>query len=272
MSFWTRRIIYIVFAVALSIPLVTNWQVTPDIGLEARQLYAAVERVPADKIILINQQYEATTIAENGPQTRALMAHMMQRGKRFAIIGLDPVGPGLGQQIAEELAKKYHRPYGETWVNLGYNLGTAAILKGLARDIPGTVKKDINGKPLSLFPVMKGVRTAKDVGLLIDVDSTSTYAVWLAYFTQPNQVPFAVAPTSVMVSDIYPFMNSNQVVGMLKGIAGAAQYERLADAPGQGYKNRMPVFMAHVTIILLILVGNVQEIQRRRKVDAEGAA
>jgi hypothetical protein len=267
-SFWTRRIIYIVFAIALSIPLVIDWQVPPDVGPEAKSLYEAIERVPADKIVLINLQFEAGTIAENGPQTSAIVSHLMKRGTRFAFIGLDPVGPGLGQELAEPLARRYHRPYGDTWVNLGYNLGTAPILKGLARDLPGTVKKDIHNTPLSNVPAMKGIKSAKDIGLLIDIDPTASYLTWIQYFSGPYRVPFAVAPTSVMISDIYPFMNSGQVVGMLKGIAGAAQYEKLAGAPGDGYKARMPVFMAHVTIILLILVGNMMEIQRRKGAQA----
>jgi hypothetical protein len=267
-AFWTRRIIYIVFAVALSIPLVINWQVPPDVGPEARQLYDAIERIPPDKIVMICLNFEAGTMAENGPQTSAIVAHLMKRGTRFALIGMDPVGPGLGQELAEPLAKQYHRPYGETWVNFGYNLGTAPILKGLARDIPGTIKKDIKGAPLQNLPVMKGVKNAKDIGLLIDVDPTAYYLNWISYFSGPQRVPFAVAPTSVMISDIYPFMNSGQVVGMLKGIAGAAQYEKLVGIQGDGYKQRMPVFMAHVTIILLILVGNFMEIRRRKGAQA----
>jgi hypothetical protein len=55
---------------------------------------------------------------------------------------------------------------------------------------------------------------------------------------------------------------------MLKGIAGAAQYEKLVGEPGDGYKQRMPVFMAHVTIILLILIGNVMEYRKRKGAQA----
>ena len=268
MSFWTRRIIYLIFGIALSIPLITRWVVPPDVGLEARQLYEAVERVPPNKLILINCQFEGGTLAENGPQTRALMSHFMQRGKRFAIIGLDAVGPGLGQEIAEKLAKKHNRPYGQTWVNLGYKVGTPAFLKGMARDIPRAIPTDTRGAKIADMPVMQGIRTAEDIGLVIDVDPTATYMLWLAYFTGPHKIPYGIAPTSVMIADIYPFLNSGQVVGMLKGIAGAAQYEKLINDPGDGYVNRMPVFMAHVTIILLILIGNITEIRRRREARA----
>jgi hypothetical protein len=263
MTFWTRRLIYLIFGIALAIPFLTGWTVPPDVGPEARQFYAAVERVPADKIVLINCQFEAGTLAENGPQAKAVIAHCMKSGKRFAIIGLDPVGPGLAQGMAEELGKQYNKPYGETWCNLGYKVGSAAYIKGLARDIPRAVTADFRGKKISQIPAMQGIRSARDIGMMVDVDPTATYGLWLAFFTGPFNVPYGIAPTSVMIADIYPFLNSGQVVGMLKGIAGAAQYERLVGAPGEGYKNRMPVFMAHLTIILLILVGNYTEIKRR---------
>jgi hypothetical protein len=263
MTFWTRRLIYLVFAIALAIPFLTHWTVPPDVGPEARQFYTALERVPADKLVLINCQFEAGTLAENGPQVQSIMTHCMKSGKRFALIGFDPIGPGLAQGMAEALAKKYNRPYGETWCNLGYKVGTAAYVKGLARDIPHAVTADFRGTKIEQIPAMRGIHTAQDVGMMIDVDPTATYGLWLAFFTGPFHVPYGIAPTSVMIADIYPFLNSGQVVGMLKGIAGAAQYERLVDAPGEGYRNRMPVFMAHLTIILLILVGNAGEIKRR---------
>jgi hypothetical protein len=265
MTFWTRRLIYLVFGIALSIPLLTRWVVPPEVGPEARQLYEAVERVPADKLILINCQFEPGTQAENGPQAQALMTHFMKSNKRFAIIGLDPVGPGLCQEIADGLAKTYDRPYGISWVNLGFKVGTAAYLKGLARDIPRSIPTDTRGTPIARIPAMQGIKTAADVGMLVDVDPTASYMTWLAFFAGPHNVPFGVAPTSVMVADIYPFLNSGQMVGMLKGIAGAAQYERLVEAPGLGYTNRMPVFMAHITIIALIIIGNFTEIRRRRE-------
>ncbi|MBW3622446.1 MAG: hypothetical protein KY468_03445 [Armatimonadetes bacterium] len=268
MTFWTRRLIYLALALALAFPLITKWQVPPEVGPEARDLFLAVERVPPDKLILMNCQFEGSTLPENGPQARALMTHFMQSGKKFAIIGLDPIGPGLCQEMAEDLAKNFKQPYGTTWANLGYKTGGGAFLKGLARNIPRAIPNDFRGAPLAKLPVMQGIRSAKDVGMVIDVDPTATWLTWLAYFTGPFKVPYGIAPTAVMIADIYPFLNSGQVVGMLKGIAGAAQYERLVNAPGQGFLNRMPVFMAHLTIILLIILGNWSEIRRRREARA----
>lgn len=272
MSFWGRRLIYLVFAIALAIPLLTHWKVPPDVGPEARAFYDAVERVPENKIVVINCQFEAGTIGENGPQTSAMVAHLLQANKRFAFIGLDPVGPGLCQEIAEAQAKRINgenpgnppKKYGESWANWGYKLGLPQVIKGIARDIPGSISKDFQGRPISQLPVMNGIKTASDVGLLVDITPSATYAFWISFFTQPFNVPFAVAPTSVMIADIYPYMNSGQVVGMLKGIAGAAQYEKLVGFEGEGHTNRMPVFMAHVTIIMLILVGNFIEIRQRK--------
>ena len=208
-------------------------------------------------------------MAENGPQIRAVMTHLMRNNQRFAIMGISQQGPELAQRIAEEVARAEGKPYGGIWVNWGYKLGDSTIIKGLARDIPGTIGQDmVLKRRLAEIPVMRGIRSARDVGLLIDFTPTASYSAWISFFTSPFNVPFAVAPTSVMISELYPFLNSGQMVGMLKGIAGAAQYERLIGVDGPGQIQRMPVFMAHVTIILLILVGNYLEIQNRRRREA----
>ena len=68
-----------------------------------------------------------------------------------------------------------------------------------------------------------------------------------------------------MAPDLYPFLQSGQMKGLLGGLAGAAEYEALVGAPGLGTTGMQPQSVTHLIIILFILVGNtVYFITRRR--------
>lgn len=264
----TRRVLYLMLAAAIALPFFAGVVIPPVVGSEARRLYEAVQSVPPDKLIILSLEFEAGTIGENLPQTRALMNHMMKSRKRFAIMGFDPIGPLFGQREAESLAKVWNCPYGVYWVNWGYKTAPVQTLKAMIRDVPGTIGTDQRGTPVAKLPVMQGIKTAEDIGLVIDVTPSALYETWIAFFAGPGRVKMGVAPTAVMVSDIFPYIDSGQVVGMLKGLAGAAQYESLVfgrSARERGIMWMTSVSMTHILIIALIIVGNALEIAGRKR-------
>lgn len=264
----TRHLLFGLLFLAITFPFFVQWVVPPRVGPEAQRLYSFIERqIPKNKLVILSLEYEAGTIGENLPQTRALIAHLMRRGIRFAIMGFDPVGPQYGRNIALELGRKYGRREGIDWVDWGFRpgAGMSITLSSLIRDVPGTMKTDTHGTPLSKVPAMKGIKTAQDIGLVVDITPSNTYGAWMAFFTSAAKVPFAVAPTAVMAADIFPFLNSGQVVGMLKGLAGAAQYEILLGDSGLGVKSMTSISMTHLLIVVLILIGNALEIKTRRR-------
>jgi hypothetical protein len=64
--------------------------------------------------------------------------------------------------------------------------------------------------------------------------------------------------------DLYPYLRTHQLVGLLNGIAGAAEYEKLLNAPGQGMLAMPAVTAVHLLIVLLVLVGNLAYFANRR--------
>jgi hypothetical protein len=271
----TRHVLYLLLAAAIALPFFTGTVIPPTVGPEAKALYKAVEAVPNNKIVILSLEYEAGTLGENLPQTRALMNHLMKSGKRFAIMGFEPIGPVYGQIEADELAAKWHRPYGKYWVNWGYRTAYVQTLKAMAKDVAAAIRTDHRGVPLSKLPVMRGIHSPKDAGLVIDITPSTYYEAWMAFFTGPAKVKMAVAPTAVMVSDIFPYLDSGQMVGMLKGLAGAAQYEALVfgrTSRERGITWMTSVSMTHILIIALIILGNATEIITRRRKAVGGTA
>ena len=55
-----------------------------------------------------------------------------------------------------------------------------------------------------------------------------------------------------MAPEAYPYLDSRQLVGLLTGMRGAAEYEQLIDAPGDGLPAMTGQSFAHLFILILI--------------------
>ena len=60
-----------------------------------------------------------------------------------------------------------------------------------------------------------------------------------------------------MAPDFFPFLQSGQLSGLLGGLAGAAQYEKLINKPSTATKGIKPQSVAHLVLIFFILFGNI---------------
>ena len=270
-QFWPRRIIWLALAIATAVFVVVKVKAVMYVSRPAITLYDAVEAVPDDKIIVVCCDWEPGTQGENGPQTVALIRHCFKAGKRFAIFGWAyPPGPLLGQQIAERYQGMYGRKYGRDWVNWGFNLGGANMIRGWAKDIPGTIKQDMFHTPLHDLPVMDGIRTVRDVGLVLEITPSSTLPTWVRFVYGIYRTPIGYACTGVMAPEAFPYYDAHQIVGVLKGLAGAAEYEKLVGYEGDALKRMPAQSAAHAVMIALIVLGNVIYFRARRGGQAPG--
>jgi hypothetical protein len=261
-----RRIMYILLAVVVAVPLIWNLQLpiatTPDV----RSFYDTVENIPEGKIAVLSIVWASGTIAENGPQTEAIVRHMFKKGVPFAILSWDQQGTTLAGNIAQRVAKEMGKEYGVDWVNWGYRPAyISQFVRALAKDVPKTVVTDINGTPITKIPMMRNVKNVKDIGMVVDITPSATVEVWIAFFGQPYRIPVGYAPTAVMVPEGYNYLDAKQIAGMLPGMVGAAEYETLINSPGKGLRGASALSTSHMLIIILIVLGNLGYLAARRR-------
>jgi hypothetical protein len=63
--------------------------------------------------------------------------------------------------------------------------------------------------------------------------------------------------TAVMAPKFYAYVRSGQLVGLLGGMKGAAEYEELVGAKGMATSGMGAQSMVHVMIIIFVLLGNI---------------
>jgi hypothetical protein len=260
-----RRYLYLVLAVVVALPVFVSLPLPIEPSQETLGAYRAVESVPPGKIVLIQSDWDAGSKGENQGQAEAIIDHLMRRNIKFAVISANPYGPPFAEMVDEVTARRYGKRYGVDWVNFGYKIfpGTEAyVLPSLARDIPGTVKTDYRGTPLSKIPMMAGVKDIHDVAVVFNI-GYGQQLLWIPFVQSVYGTKMVFAIAAINSTTMYSYITAGQLAGMLVGAQGGAEYEALIGYEKRtgrvGWGNRViqSQSWAHGLIILLIIIGNV---------------
>jgi hypothetical protein len=199
---------------------------------------------------------------------------------RVIVTALYPLG-GLGlasNAVAKVTAEFPRLRYGEDYVNLGYKDGAAAVMRRLGEDISGAFPTDVDGRPLAQLPMMKDVPNIRHVQLVFTVATGVIGEYWITQVHSQVGTPVIIGPTAVSAPKYYAFLNAGQLVGMLGGMKGAAEYEKLlagrypdlakfyrTTRAFTATKGMDAQTVIHTIIIIFILIGNLAYMRSRMK-------
>jgi hypothetical protein len=268
-----RRFLYALLILVVGLPFFLNFQIPVTPSPSTEKMYTLIESLPEGSFVLFGVDWGAGTRGESRAQTYALMRHVMRKKLRFAIMAIgEPQSPKLVGDIARELQAEYNRQNtdyqyeeGVNWVNFGYKVDPDNFLKAWVKDIPSTIKMDVRGKEIATMPVLKGVKTAKDIKLLIDVAPSGAYESYIKFVQGPYSLDMGLACTSVMGPEAYNRLDAGQIKGLVVGLLGSVEYEALIKKPDSATRASNSSSAAHILIITFIILGNVAMVLERRQ-------
>ncbi len=260
-----RRWIFLAVGVAVVIPFFFPLGLLVDVTPPVQSLYDAVDVLPpSSQPLLLAIDYAPATLPELEPMALAILRHAFSRDVNVAVMTLHPAGYGLAERAGLQVAEEYDRVYGEDYVYLGFQPGTSAVILSLGVNIRNVFPEDAYGTPLSEFPIMDGIRNYDDIPLLITLAGWSAAEAWVYFAHEPFGQEVGAGVTAVMATDYYPYLNTGQLVGLLGGMRGAAEYEGLVGHPDKGVRGMDSQSIIHMLIIALIVVGNIAYFATRK--------
>jgi hypothetical protein len=279
-----RRIIYLFVALSLSLPIIFGLSLPPAKMETASNFFAEVSKLKSEdkKMVLIASDWGPGTQAENKPQTLLAMEHLMRKRIPFALISITPYAApfleNLPRQMAAALEKEFPDEkwsYGADWVNFGYRPGGYIMIQGLAKatDFYEVLKTDAGGTPLEDIPMMAGIRTIKDISMLMEFTGlVSAFNYWIQFFQSEEYTPpFVHGCTSITIPEAYIYFVSGQITGLHEGAAGAAWYEKLLSdeypnrVQGVALRINTSLAIAHLIVIAFLILGNIGFLLSKRK-------
>ncbi len=260
-----RRVIFALIALAVIIPTATGLRMAPkDISPRTQAMYDFIEALKPGQVIVLVFDYGPGSSPELNPMAAVLARHAFRKGLRVIGMTLDPQGPVLADEILARAAREMKKTPGTDFANLGFKPGGEAVILAMNIDISKVFPNDFVGKPYNQLPVTKGLRSYKDIALVIDLASSATPTSWILQAQGRFKVKVAVGVTAVMATDYYPYLQSGQLVGLLNGLKGAAEYEKLAGFPGTGMQGMLAQSIAQFVIIAFVIFANVVYFMSRR--------
>ncbi|KPK72537.1 hypothetical protein AMJ87_04515 [candidate division WOR_3 bacterium SM23_60] len=276
-----RRIIYLLLTFFVVLPFFIPLTIPQNIMPQTQKLFDFIEAIPQDdKVVLISFDYTPQTMPECRPMAIALLKHCFARNLPVIGVSYDPQGPGLAVEafatVVDELnahavTREDSLVYGEDYVYLGWKSGRIAALLEMGENIKGVYPRDHFRNAVDSFPLMQRVNNYKQVAIAIVLAAADYPLDWIRYPQTRYGVKVGTGLTAVMAPKYYPFVQTGQVSGMMSGMKGAAEYEKLildkgyAKELGTAETGMNSQSMIHILIIVFIILGNIGYFFARRK-------
>ena len=261
-----RRFIYLVLLVVVLLPLVLQWKLPPGYTNPWTQaLYDYIDKLPPGTPVMVAFDFDPSVRPELQPMAVAITRHVMRKDLRLIAMTFMPAGVLLSQEVLEQVAQEEGKQEGVDFVNLGFRPGGTAVFLGMGENLKRTFITDIKQQPTATLPVLRGVHDYAQLGLIVDITGTGLTNAWIAFAHQRFHAPVAAGVTSVVAMDLYPYLRTKQLVGLINGIAGAAEYEMLLNSADQAVLAMPGVTAVHLLMVLLVLIGNVAYFASRRR-------
>jgi hypothetical protein len=285
-----RATLYLLFMLLLALPLVRGWQKVVDpatdrkvpwtepagglsevLDKQRRELVSeqlgVIDLQQPSSVALVSFDYTTATQGEMEPLAEDVISRLLGQGMRLISVSLEPEGAALAQRTLDRLLAERDEAYGVNMVNLGYVPGQVAGVRELL-----TGRKQLS----AISDFQEGLTFAaperatwSDVNNLGQVDIIVTLADnpvaarwWIEQMA--TAVPaddgerYLLAATSAMADPfLRPYLESQQLDGLLSGVNGAAAIEAGRQNFGPARQMLDSQSMAHLLIVILIALGTM---------------
>lgn len=270
-----RRIIFVFIFIAVAAPILVKitfkFKPTPIV----KSLYDKIESLPEGSTVLLSYDFDPAMAPEVQPMADALTRHFLTKNHKIIYMCLFATGQGQFEQTYQNIILREFpdKIDGIDYVNLGYKAGNEGVLNVIVTDFKKMFPTDVNGVQYDSIHVFNNIRSCKDIDLIISIGGGRPgVKEWVLFVGDPAGVPMAAGVAAVVAPQQYPYY-PKQLLGLLGGIKGAAEYENLLKDNYPQFKNMStpaiimmgPQTLAHLVIMCFIIIGNVLYFLQRKR-------
>lgn len=261
-----RRWVYLLVAVGALLPILIPMglpiQTTP--AVEA--LFQRIETFGQQDVLMLSFDYGPSSAPELDPMADAILRHCFTRKARVVVLALFPLGgPNMAQGSLDRVTGEFALEEGRDFVYLGYKDGAQAVMRRMAEDISAAFPRDHRGIPLREIPLMEEVTAYPQISVAVSLATGILGEYWANLVNAQFGQTVAVGATAVSAPKYYAYLKAGQMIGLLGGLKGAAEYEELLIRTYPELRDRARVArrgmdvqsIVHLIIIVFILLGNV---------------
>lgn len=262
-----RRVIFLFIFVAVTGPILVKvtfkFKPTPIVSA----LYDKIESLPEGSTILLSYDFDPAMAPEVQPMADALTRHCFAKNHKIVYMCLFATGQGQLERTFENVIRPEFpdKADGFDFVNLGYKAGNEGVLNVIVTDFKKMFPTDVNSVPYDSIHVLKNIKSCKNIDFIVSIGGGRPgVKEWVLFVGDPANIPMAGGVAAVVAPQLYPYY-PNQLLGILGGVKGAAEYEnhlkdnypRFANMNSPAIEMMGPQTLAHMVIMAFIIIGNL---------------
>lgn len=275
-----RRWIFLAMGLAIVLPLLLPLGLPATPSPPVKAIFYTVEDLPPGSTVLMSVDLDPASTPELEPYFRATVQHLKKRNAKIVFLSLWYAAPPLVERWIKETVeaptfpgdRAYVKHEDYTW--LGFREGKQAVIANLGQDMWGTFGgKAADGTAIANIPVMKGFRRLADFPLIVMVSAGAPGAKEYVQQVQSRyNLRMVAACTAVSTTDLAPYYQAGQLLGLAGGMSATAEYEIMVNemlgvdtTTGKGARALDVLNVGHLVVIAAIIFGNVIYFSTRRR-------
>ncbi|HXV43800.1 MAG TPA: hypothetical protein VEC96_12115, partial [Anaerolineae bacterium] len=218
-------------------------------------------------VALVSFDYSPATQGEMQPLAEAIIGRLRGQGMRLIFVSLEPEGAAMAQHTLDKILAERDEDYGVEMVNLGYVPGQVAGIRELVtgRKQLGALNDFKEGLTFAApeRAAWNGINNLGQVNAVITLsDNPATARWWIeqmaaAIPSDSGERHLLVATSATADPFLRPYLDSQQVDGLISGVNGAAAIEAGRKNFGPARQMLDSQGIAHLMIVILIAVGTM---------------
>ncbi|MEM0084730.1 MAG: hypothetical protein QW743_04200 [Candidatus Methanomethylicia archaeon] len=270
-----KRILYWILFISLAIPYIRPIGLPVSIAETSYALYNFIEKLGPNDVAVMAIEFGVSAWSECLPGFVAVSKHLVMRGVKIIYWCVGYTDCDLTMEAVKARIPQLKGPgepagpgdykYGVDWVYMGYIAGGETTVAQLADDIRQVLRADKYGTPIDQIPLFQNVRNANDIKIVID----STTGDYGDYYVRQWRIRYGTAVAEIGIAMNYStfmaYYQAGLAVGALKGIRGAAEYEKLIGQLGEATTSLDALNVSHLLVIIAIIMANLSYVMTRRR-------
>lgn len=262
------RWMYLALVVVLVIPILKPIGMPISINKDlTKKAYDTLEAVPTGSIVMFDIAFSPANDTEVSPMVMAVFEQLAKKGVKILVAGQFESGLFFMKDKIASKAQEMGYKYGTDWVNIGFKPGEKATWLMMATDFwKGAMGVDISGAKFESLPLMARIKALdeKTINTIVIFESGSPgMETWYTYFPKIALVKGSVAAE---IAGSVRYVQSGQLKGMIPGMRGAAEYEKLIEHPGVATQLMDAQSLSALLIVALVILGNVAFFSSKKRV------
>jgi len=259
-----RAVIYFLIALAVIVPFFVPLNVSSSLpqitGTRAAEFYDTIQALPADSTVLVSFDYDPSVSGEMDLLANAIVRHLVQRRVKIIALSTLETGPMIAQRVlvsATANASDYR--YGTQYLNLGFLPGHESGLAQLANQgLPLTGRDFGQNQVVSQYPIVANVKTVGSLAMVIELAGTEEpLKNWLEQFQPRVNAKIAAGASAAVEPKARAYRDAKQLIALVSGPVGAAQYEILANQSGTAVTRLAAQSAVQIVLIAVVIIGNI---------------